>query len=645
MLCALGTASFSRARKDDAGSRRSGSKWKRIRQRLGAALSWSMPGSNFPLSRQVLYVAVVVQGYQIVLEGDDPERRPTWAYPLGGFLIAYFCVQASLRMIVDGARLYIKQWRHALGMCLNLIGVAYYMGLWFDGTGWHSFYQILQASRVVILWNVLHRLGSTSSEVATRLEFVFPAVLRASFVLFSVTYSYSILAFDMYCATPLGVEPVDSVADHSMMQRWAFYKDVLSFASMHQSFAAMTDVIMLSNWPLFMDAAGDVGNVVTAKIFFYSFKVLTFYFVMPVMLGFIVQSYMAAHIPGADSANNKPALSSSSRAVSDSLSFSRRSHRDGGGRGGAEDGRGGSASPLSSNVKTILETSGASSIRTIGEIRGGGGGGGGASRSTGELGGAGPAASRSSSGRSYGDGAEGAASGGAVGDMAGSRSGKASPKARAGGKGGASTTILDGSKFATFAGDAVDVDTLLEEGAHGHGGSDSGGEDLNGEDGGLDDDDGSSSSDDSSAPVLVTSHARSMSTTFWGAEQEKDHQRRGSSQASTEMQESLNRMEAENASLRALVDSMQMDLQMANARLYDEMQTKSRDRSPSPGRTPSRRGSGVDASAHPGKPPLPLSFISPDSVAPLRKRAGSGTSSLGGMEAIAELEDEEVGIV
>ncbi|CAM9825336.1 unnamed protein product, partial [Ectocarpus sp. 12 AP-2014] len=630
--------------KDDAGSRRSGSKWKRIRQRLGAALSWSMPGSNFPLSRQVLYVAVVVQGYQIVLEGDDPERRPTWAYPLGGFLIAYFCVQASLRMIVDGARLYIKQWRHALGMCLNLIGVAYYMGLWFDGTGWHSFYQILQASRVVILWNVLHRLGSTSSEVATRLEFVFPAVLRASFVLFSVTYSYSILAFDMYCATPLGVEPVDSVADHSMMQRWAFYKDVLSFASMHQSFAAMTDVIMLSNWPLFMDAAGDVGNVVTAKIFFYSFKVLTFYFVMPVMLGFIVQSYMAAHIPGADSANDKPALSSSSRAVSDSLSFSRRSHRDGGGRGGAEDGRGGSASPLSSNVKTILETSGASSIRTIGEIRGEGEGGG-ASRSTGELGGAGPAASRSSSGRSYGDGAEGAASGGAVGDMAGSRSGKASPKARAGGKDGASTTILDGSKFATFAGDAVDVDTLLEEGAHGHGGSDSGGEDLNGEDGGLDDDDGSSSSDDSSAPVLVTSHARSMSTTFWGAEQEKDHQRRGSSQASTEMQESLNRMEAENASLRALVDSMQMDLQMANARLYDEMQTKSRDRSPSPGRTPSRRGSGVDASAHPGKPPLPLSFISPDSVAPLRKRAGSGTSSLGGMEAIAELEDEEVGIV
>lgn len=38
-------------------------------------------------------------------------------------------------------------------------------------------------------------------------------------------------------------------------------------------------------------------------------------------------------------------------------------------------------------------------------------------------------------------------------------------------------------------------------------------------------------------------------------------------------------------SLRALVDSMQMDLQMANARLYDEIQTQNqRERSPSPSR-------------------------------------------------------------
>ena len=58
------------------------------------------------------------------------------------------------------------------------------------------------------------------TEVATRLEYVFPSVLRASFVLFSVTYSYSVVAFALYCDTPLGILPLDGVKDDSLMQRW-----------------------------------------------------------------------------------------------------------------------------------------------------------------------------------------------------------------------------------------------------------------------------------------------------------------------------------------------------------------------------------------------------------------------------------------
>ena len=50
------------------------------------------------------------------------------------------------------------------------------------------------------------------------------------------------------------------------------------------------------------------------------------------MLGFIVQSYMAAQLPGCDP-TNKPGLSFPPRAggPSDPLSFSRRSHKDAGG--------------------------------------------------------------------------------------------------------------------------------------------------------------------------------------------------------------------------------------------------------------------------------------------------------------------------
>ena len=52
------------------------------------------------------------------------------------------------------------------------------------------------------------------------MEYVFPSVFRASFVLFSVTYSYSVVAFALYCDTPLGIQPLDGVKDDSMMQKW-----------------------------------------------------------------------------------------------------------------------------------------------------------------------------------------------------------------------------------------------------------------------------------------------------------------------------------------------------------------------------------------------------------------------------------------
>lgn len=48
-------------------------------------------------------------------------------------------------------------------MGLNCIGVAYYLGLWFPGEAWHSAYHILQATRLMILWNIMHELGHTSS--------------------------------------------------------------------------------------------------------------------------------------------------------------------------------------------------------------------------------------------------------------------------------------------------------------------------------------------------------------------------------------------------------------------------------------------------------------------------------------------------
>lgn len=79
---------------------------------------------------------------------------------------------------------------------------------------------------------------------------------------------------------------------------------------------------------------------------------------MPVMLGFIVQSYMAAQLPGADP-TNRPALGATSRAgagAGDPLPCSLRSNADrgegpggGGGRGGGE------VDPLSSSMRSYRD--------------------------------------------------------------------------------------------------------------------------------------------------------------------------------------------------------------------------------------------------------------------------------------------------
>ncbi|CAM9725360.1 unnamed protein product [Laminaria digitata] len=141
-------------------------------------------------------------------------------------------------------------------------------------------------------------------------------------------------------------------------------------------------------------------------------------------------------------------------------------------------------------------------------------------------------------------------------------------------------------------------------------------------------DDDSSDEEDGSEPVVIVSRSKSLSQAFWGAEQAKDNQ--GGLEAST-MQGTITRLETENASLRGLVDSMQMDLQMANARLYDELQVYPQQPSPRRGQ---RRALGVDTSTI-GK------FAVPES-APLRHRVGSA-NSIGGMESIVETEDEEIG--
>lgn len=70
-------------------------------------------------------------------------------------------------------------------------------------------------------------------------------------------------------------------------------------------------------------------------------QVLTYYIVMPLTIGFVVQSYMAAQMPGSEAGT--PAFSTTRRSSvgSDSLSLSRRSCAKNDGESGGGVGGGG----------------------------------------------------------------------------------------------------------------------------------------------------------------------------------------------------------------------------------------------------------------------------------------------------------------
>lgn len=80
-----------------------------------------------------------------------------------------------------------------------------------------------------------------------------------------------------------------------------------------------------------------VGSVSSPRVNCF-LQVLTFYIVMPLTIGFIVQSYMAAQMPGSEAGTPAFSTTRQTSGGSDSLSLSRRSYAKKDGEGGVGEG-------------------------------------------------------------------------------------------------------------------------------------------------------------------------------------------------------------------------------------------------------------------------------------------------------------------
>ena len=121
-------------------------------------------------------------------------------------------------------------------------------------------------------------------------EMMYPILIRAGFIFFSVIYFFAIFAHAFFCDS-LSVSAASGGDDDS--SQWVQYADQLNFSSYLISMYTLFEIAILANWSIVMDAAARVAGT-GSYVFFYSFRLMVTLFVLPLLTGFIMQAFLAA---------------------------------------------------------------------------------------------------------------------------------------------------------------------------------------------------------------------------------------------------------------------------------------------------------------------------------------------------------------
>jgi hypothetical protein len=121
-------------------------------------------------------------------------------------------------------------------------------------------------------------------------EMIFPIMIRAGFIYFSVVYFYAIFAHTFFCGS-LNTTAASAGDDDS--QNWVQFASELNFSSYLQALFTMFEMSLLANWSIVMDAAAKVAGI-GSFFFFYTYRLMVTLFVLPILLGFVMQAFLAA---------------------------------------------------------------------------------------------------------------------------------------------------------------------------------------------------------------------------------------------------------------------------------------------------------------------------------------------------------------
>jgi hypothetical protein len=122
-------------------------------------------------------------------------------------------------------------------------------------------------------------------------EDIFPTLFRALFILFSVIYFFSVFAHTFFCSSLIVGDATLDADDDS--PAWDQVSHLLNFDTILQSLFTMFEMAVLSNWSIVMDAAEKVAGI-RAYFFFYTYRLVVSIFTMPLLISFIMQSFVSA---------------------------------------------------------------------------------------------------------------------------------------------------------------------------------------------------------------------------------------------------------------------------------------------------------------------------------------------------------------
>jgi hypothetical protein len=122
-------------------------------------------------------------------------------------------------------------------------------------------------------------------------EDIYPTVFRAFFIMFSIIYFFGVFAHVTFCSQLVIDDAVLNADDDSSV--WVPLADVLNFSSVLMSLFTMFQLSAQSNWSIVMAATAKQAGT-RAYVFFYTYRLVMTLFVVPILMSFIMNSFVSA---------------------------------------------------------------------------------------------------------------------------------------------------------------------------------------------------------------------------------------------------------------------------------------------------------------------------------------------------------------